>query len=270
MKIAANKDNIDRLREGRDQTSNDIVDGENARMETQIDMDDHENVINQIPIAQFRQNTIAMVSGKLSKTSSKEEENKEMKNVEVKSPLGYKEAIRLPNVTRPDVKMCGSGNSDGFSSPTNYLQNKQQQVLDNFMSMSKLEEFNQYEGEMLRKAQEGKFKRYWFCLLGQELYCYRKKDEEKHKGMHSLVGVYIKEEKDETLDNGTVLYPFKLIFPPSQGRTYYLLSKDERDAWVKVIKTAIGYSNIEDFYEIKGDLGKGKFGLVKHAVHKKT
>lgn len=138
------------------------------------------------------------------------------------------------------------------------------------MSSSKLEEFSQYEGEMLRKAPEGKFKRYWFCLLGQELYCYRKKDEEKHKGMHSLVGVYIKEEKDEQLDNGTLLYPFKLIFPPNQGRTYYLLSKDERDSWVKVIRTAIGYSNIEDFYEIKGDLGKGKFGLVKHAIHKKT
>ena len=78
--------------------------------------------------------------------------------------------------------------------------------------------------------------------------------------MHSLVGVYIKEEKEEQLDNGTILYPFKIIFPPSQGRTYYLLSREERDSWVKVIKNAIGYSNIEDFYEIKGDLGKGKFG----------
>jgi hypothetical protein len=81
------------------------------------------------------------------------------------------------------------------------------------MSPTKEDEFNQYEGEMLRMLPEGKFKRYWFCLLGKELYCYRKKDEEKHKGMHSLVGVYIREEKEEQLDNGTTVYPFKLIFP---------------------------------------------------------
>lgn len=128
------------------------------------------------------------------------------------------------------------------------------------MSPGKEDEFNQYEGEMLRKAPEGKYKRYWFCLLGKELYCYRKKDEEKHKGMHSLVGVYIREEREEVLENNTTLYPFKLIFPPNKGRSYYLLSKDERDNWVRVIKNAIGYSSIEDFYEIKGDLGKGKFG----------
>ena len=73
--------------------------------------------------------------------------------------------------------------------------------------------FSQYEGEMLRKAPEGKLKRYWFCLLGKELYCYRKKDDEKHKGMHSLVGVHIKNEPSESLDNKATLYPFKLIFP---------------------------------------------------------
>ena len=70
--------------------------------------------------------------------------------------------------------------------------------------------------------------------------------------MHSLVGAYIREEKEETLDNGTtVVYPFKLIFPPSKGRSYYLLSKEEWDSWVKVIKNAIGYSSLEDFYDIK-------------------
>ena len=36
------------------------------------------------------------------------------------------------------------------------------------------------------------------------------------------------------------------------------------------IKKVIGYSNMFDFYEIKNTLGKGKFGLVKSAIHKKT
>ncbi len=128
------------------------------------------------------------------------------------------------------------------------------------MNKTKSEDFTQYEGEMLRKAPEGKYKKYWFSLLGKELYCYRKKNEEKHKGMHNLVGVYIREEKEEALNQNVILYPFRLIFPPNKGRTYYLITKEERDNWVKVIKSAIGYANIEDFYEIQGDLGKGKFG----------
>lgn len=49
-----------------------------------------------------------------------------------------------------------------------------------------------------------------------------------------------------------------------------MLVKSERDSWVKVIKAAIGYASIEDFYEIKEDLGRGKFGQVKLAIHKKT
>jgi len=36
------------------------------------------------------------------------------------------------------------------------------------------------------------------------------------------------------------------------------------------IKKVIGYSNMFDYYEIKETLGKGKFGLVKSAIHRKT
>ena len=66
----------------------------------------------------------------------------------------------------------------------------------------------QYEGEMLRiieNKEKGekeekqaetvtKCKRYWYVLLGKELYVYKKKSVNKHKGMHSLVGVFIRDE----------------------------------------------------------------------------
>ena len=39
---------------------------------------------------------------------------------------------------------------------------------------------------------------------------------------------------------------------------------------MNAIKAVIGYSNMFDFYDIKDTLGKGKFGLVKSAIHKKT
>jgi len=78
----------------------------------------------------------------------------------------------------------------------------------------------------LRKAPGGKYKRYWFCLLGKELYCYKKKNDEKHKGMHSLVGAFIKEDDPELLPDGqNYIFPFRIIFPPNKSRTYYLLVK---------------------------------------------
>lgn len=36
------------------------------------------------------------------------------------------------------------------------------------------------------------------------------------------------------------------------------------------IKKVIGYQSLTDYYQMKETLGKGKFGLVKAAVHKKT
>jgi serine/threonine protein kinase len=36
------------------------------------------------------------------------------------------------------------------------------------------------------------------------------------------------------------------------------------------IKKAIGYANLNDFYDLKQNLGQGKYGIVKMGVHKKT
>ena len=55
----------------------------------------------------------------------------------------------------------------------------------------------QIEGEMIRKATETKLKKYWYCLLGKELYVYKNRREERHKSMHSLVSVFIKDEAEE-------------------------------------------------------------------------
>ena len=128
----------------------------------------------------------------------------------------------------------------------------------------------QFEGEMIRKATETKLKKYWYCLLGKELYVYKSKKEERHKSMHSLVGVFVKDEIEEQIDSTTVLYPFKLIFPPNKARMYYLTSAADKEKWIESIKKVTGYSNMFDYYEIKETLGKGKFGLVKSAIHRKT
>lgn len=97
------------------------------------------------------------------------------------------------------------------------------------------------EGEMLRKATETKLKKYWYCLLGKELYVYRSKDDLQHKGMHNLIGTFIKEEPPEEFTKDIKLYPIKLVFPPNKARVYYLLSKQDQEKWMAGIKKVIGY-----------------------------
>ena len=54
------------------------------------------------------------------------------------------------------------------------------------------------EGEILKKQKKGgELKKYWFVLLGKELYSYKKPGDLKHKEMKSLAGVYLKDELSE-------------------------------------------------------------------------
>ena len=47
---------------------------------------------------------------------------------------------------------------------------------------------------MKKQKRGGNLKKYWFVLLGKELYSYKKQSDLKHKEMKSLAGVYLKEE----------------------------------------------------------------------------
>ena len=80
---------------------------------------------------------------------------------------------------------------------------------------------------MMRKLTEEKLKNYYYVLRGKELYVYRKKDDEKHKSMQNLQGVFLKQEQvlEEYLDENTVIHPFTLIFPGNKERTYYITDK---------------------------------------------
>ena len=62
---------------------------------------------------------------------------------------------------------------------------------------------------------------------------YKKKDDERHKDMHSLVGTFIKSEREEILEGSTTtIYPFKIIFPMNKVRVFYCRNRDERHKWV--------------------------------------
>ena len=118
----------------------------------------------------------------------------------------------------------------------------------------------------LFKIQENKVKKIYFKLICKDLYYYKSKTNKKHKGIHNLSGVFIQ-------GNGLVklgdkqFYCFTIIFP-TKPRKYYLTNESEYHHWVKTIRKIVGYSNLNEIYEIRQVLGKGKFGLVKLGIHR--
>ncbi len=121
------------------------------------------------------------------------------------------------------------------------------------------------EGEILKKQKKtGKFKNYWFVLLGKELYTYRKKGDVKHKEMRSLSDIYISENLKVEKVSDDVYYPFVLIFP-NKKRIYYCRDLKEKILWINSIKKSVGFCNLDDYYEIGEIIGKGKYGVVRKA-----
>lgn len=83
-----------------------------------------------------------------------------------------------------------------------------------------------HEGECYLKTKSDRFKRHWAIVQGNELYCYRNKDDTNHRVMHSLVGTFIKDNLPEETNpsNGHLLYPIKIVLPPNKSRVLYFPS----------------------------------------------
>ena len=127
------------------------------------------------------------------------------------------------------------------------------------------------EGDCYLKTKSERLKLHWAVVMGNELYFYKDRTDDKHRIMHSLVGTFIKEMPEESDEEGKYkFYPIKVILPPCKSRVLYFPSQTEQQKWVSIFKEVIGYSNVFDYYEVDKTLGKGQFGVVKLARHKKT
>ena len=54
------------------------------------------------------------------------------------------------------------------------------------------------EGECYLKTKSDRFKRHWAVIMGNEIYCYRNKNDPSHRIMHCLVGTFVKEMPEES------------------------------------------------------------------------
>ena len=124
-----------------------------------------------------------------------------------------------------------------------------------------------YEG-ILYKLVDGKMRELYFKLVHKDLYFFKSKGDNHHKGMHNLNGLFLQKEKTVKYE-GTNFYSFSVVYP-TKTRIYYCKDEKEYNEWFDKLKVATGYTNLLDIYEVKNKLGKGKFGLVKLGIDKKT
>ena len=125
-----------------------------------------------------------------------------------------------------------------------------------------------YENYLFEINSEGEMKSNWVKLIFKDIYYYKTKDSPMYKGMHNLSDVYIK-KNDLYEYNGKKYYSFTMIFP-KKTKTFYCENKEEYETWLKKLKGAINFSNINDIYDIQEQIGKGKFAIVYKGIHKAT
>ena len=92
--------------------------------------------------------------------------------------------------------------------------------------------------------------------MGNELYCYRNKDDALHRVMHSLSGTFIKDLPEEQCQSQNMtLWPVKIVLPPNKSRVLYFSSKEEQQRWSIRLKESVGYANLFDYYNLSDTLG---------------
>ena len=124
------------------------------------------------------------------------------------------------------------------------------------------------DGYLYKITPSQTLKKVYFKLIGRDLFYYKFKDSTSHKGLHHLSGVYIR--KNEPLKhNNKNYFCFSLIFP-DKTRFYYTESNYECTTWINSLNKVLHYKNVFENYEINEKIGKGKFGIVKKATHKKS
>ena len=125
-----------------------------------------------------------------------------------------------------------------------------------------------HEGYMYKISHSKKLKKVYFKLIGRDFYYFKNKDDTSHKGMHNLSGIYVKPGEKVVIEDKT-FFTFSILYP-QKARTYYIEDEKEYKDWLNKLHLSIDYKNLLDLYDIKEKIGKGKFGLVKHAIHKES
>ena len=198
-------------------------------------------------------------------TIQKKPSRKTLKNI---SLMDIDQGNDKDNINNNDIEFNEDKEILDYARPYELFENKNIEDELNSTQMTNISRTNNNiltEGYLF-KIQDKKVKKIYFKLICKDLYYYKSKSNKRHKGIHNLSGVFIQSNGLVKLGNKQY-YCFSIIFP-TKARKYYLSDESEYYNWVNTIRKIVGYSNLNEIYEIRQVLGKGKFGLVKLGIHR--
>ena len=198
-------------------------------------------------------------------TIQKKPSRKTLKNI---SLMDIDQGNDKDNINNNDIEFNEDKEILDYARPYELFENKNIENELNSTQMTNISRTNNNiltEGYLF-KIQDKKVKKIYFKLICKDLYYYKSKSNKRHKGIHNLSGVFIQSNGLVKLGNKQY-YCFTIIFP-TKARKYYLSDESEYYNWVNTIRKIVGYSNLNEIYEIRQVLGKGKFGLVKLGIHR--
>ena len=53
-----------------------------------------------------------------------------------------------------------------------------------------------------------------------------------------------------------------MIFPATYNQEFYANSEKQRDEWISHIRETTNIRNFDDYYDLREEIGKGKYGTV--------
>ena len=168
----------------------------------------------------------------------------ENSNLAAVSPLNYEKTI-----------------SKRFNFDENFkIENDDQELeepIENFGNETEKHNENIPEANIYLKTQNNKHKQHFARIVGNELFCYRKQGDKEPRVMHSLIGTFIKELPIETDSEQKEYFPIKIMIPPNKSRILHFRNKETQAIWLKELTKKVGFTNMQDYYKLEKDLGKG-------------
>jgi hypothetical protein len=121
-------------------------------------------------------------------------------------------------------------------------------------------------------SKENKFTENFCKLEGREILMYDidVAKQEKPLSIFSLVDCYLFAQGYASLTYKGKSYQGFQLQSSKNMVIFYTEDKVQKEKWITALNAVIKYSSINEFYDMKGMIGKGKYGVVREAVHKQT
>lgn len=231
---------------------------------------------------------ISLISGNEKKDSSPVNRKKSYGSSQFSE---YSSMVRLPNGMIPktqeseDLNTVLKNSKNIYNSPTAFFKRGAEKRVSEFNlneNLIKMEEFSLednkdnedenkhilFEDWIVKLSESNKIKKYFLVVIGKDIYYYRNEKKDELLGMHNLSGCFVKENGEKKIGDEK-FFSFMIQFT-GKNRNYYCYEKSKAEQWISILRSSIGYLNFFEHYDMREDIGEGKFGLVKLGIHKKT